>query len=682
MAANPPTTFRGYLASTPDPNADDMGALDRAFATGDPALTSAVCFGNCEHPVHLHIFVANPTATHRPLMFCAPFNTDAPGRADNTGQKYVLSGDISDTGTMPPVVVIDDTTFDETPAATVPTMATFLAAWTALAPGNDRLPIPGANTEQIATRQMMVVPYPYAGIMLQAQMDGNLTWRWIVANVVTPILGDAAQVQAYTHFLNYVRVASTALPPDGAGDPQYPVTEMYFAAIFDMPRVQQMLEPMVRRYLAGYGQPTGLNAHMANLIQQQAVLTQNVATMQQRPAKTLGESQPILCAMAMKMSEVPTEAQLPEFWHTFNLVPRGGALGALELAFQQVGGDLNLSHPVITASFATDFAAGRWIAGHASAVTQGLSIMRLNTTLSNPQTIQTQQANNRAFNILHQVTGATGQAITMALTDTAADLPRDTTELRALLQAFHVMGVSLFGPTCSLNRAYKRDVIDQLLNIEAKIRTDYYDSQRHVCLIILVHVFRTFNHAASNLINGPMPTALNPAPSVQNPNYIDIAQALLSGRIMFLTDLPPALAQVQFSQLPRGPPALPGPPVLPPAGPPAGPPVQPPPVQPAPVPGGGQRTRVENLNQNPELKAAWTALGVDSIFGATGPYRDAGAPGNKRVIMRLAGNQNQRICLPMALRGICYSNCGGYHGALTPNEVQAVAAAGGYRVGA
>ena len=50
--------------------------------------------------------------------------------------------------------------------------------------------------------------------------------------------------------------------------------------------------------------------------------------------------------------------------------------------------------------------------------------------------------------------------------------------------------------------------------------------------------------------------------------------------------------------------------------------------------------------------------------------------------MRLAGNQNQRICLPMALRGICYSNCGGYHGALTPNEVQAVAAAGGYRVGA
>ena len=73
---------------------------------------------------------------------------------------------------------------------------------------------------------------------------------------------------------------------------------------------------------------------------------------------------------------------------------------------------------------------------------------------------------------------------------------------------------------------------------------------------------------------------------------------------------------------------------------------------------------------------------MDSIFGATDPYRDAGAPGNKRVIMRLAGNQNQRICLPMALRGICYSNCGGYHGALTPNEVQAVAAAGGYRVGA
>ena len=43
--------------------------------------------------------------------------------------------------------------------------------------------------------------------------------------------------------------------------------------------------------------------------------------------------------------------------------------------------------------------------------------------------------------------------------------------------------------------------------------------------------------------------------------------------------------------------------------------------------------------------------------------------------MRLAGNLQQRICLPMACKGVCSSNCGGYHDALTPAEEEAVAAA-------
>jgi hypothetical protein len=37
---------------------------------------------------------------------------------------------------------------------------------------------------------------------------------------------------------------------------------------------------------------------------------------------------------------------------------------------------------------------------------------------------------------------------------------------------------------------------------------------------------------------------------------------------------------------------------------------------------------------------------------------------------------DRRVCLPMALVGVCFSNCTGKHATLTPNEVQRVAEAG------
>ena len=89
---------------------------------------------------------------------------------------------------------------------------------------------------------------------------------------------------------------------------------------------------------------------------------------------------------------------------------------------------------------------------------------------------------------------------------------------------------------------------------------------------------------------------------------------------------------------------------------------------------------MERPEQNANLKAAWAASGHAQIFRAGSPFHDPAQPRGRREILRLAGNGNQRICLPMALTGVCYSNCGGYHGVLTQAEVTAVAQAGGLQV--
>ena len=137
-------------------------------------------------------------------------------------------------------------------------------------------------------------------------------------------------------------------------------------------------------------------------------------------------------------------------------------------------------------------------------------------------------------------------------------------------------------------------------------------------------------------------------------------------------DIPPSLAQVQPTGVPPAhqvPAGQPGVQQQPPPG-----------QQPPPNAFGQQRNRVENPTQNPNLKAAWAASGHTAVFGVGAPYYDATQCNNKRIVMRLTGNAQQCICIPMAVKGVCYDNCNGYHGALTQEEVRAVATAGGLQV--
>ena len=106
------------------------------------------------------------------------------------------------------------------------------------------------------------------------------------------------------------------------------------------------------------------------------------------------------------------------------------------------------------------------------------------------------------------------------------------------------------------------------------------------------------------------------------------------------------------------------------------------PTPPGRVPRSGAetRTRVENRNQNVNLKAAWANLGLGSIFRVGSPFHDPTGANNGRIVVPTDPPDTRRICLPMALTGACYSNCAGKHEALTDAEVQKVARAGSLQV--
>jgi hypothetical protein len=101
--------------------------------------------------------------------------------------------------------------------------------------------------------------------------------------------------------------------------------------------------------------------------------------------------------------------------------------------------------------------------------------------------------------------------------------------------------------------------------------------------------------------------------------------------------------------------------------------------------GGAKRLPVHLLNQNCNLRDAWMATGHTSIFcRENAPFRNPTARDGKKVVLSDTPNPyrpgKQRICIPMACTGRCYSNCNGKHTVLNTAEVNRVATTGGFNV--
>ena len=87
---------------------------------------------------------------------------------------------------------------------------------------------------------------------------------------------------------------------------------------------------------------------------------------------------------------------------------------------------------------------------------------------------------------------------------------------------------------------------------------------------------------------------------------------------------------------------------------------------------------MEQHEQNTNLKAAWWVQGISILYDKGLPLHNDSHPNKKHIVP--PGMMGERICLPMALKGLCYNNCKGKHDVLSPAKVRRVAQVGGFTV--
>lgn len=673
--AQPHTTLRQLFAD-PDPRAADPGALDAAFDPANNTVSPQAMLDRCKNSNEATVYLAHDITMDGPMPLVTPYDIDVFGGINNTNQVYAIVGDVTNDGAYPAAVVINRVTFTATAAATVPTLDTLSARYQALPDAEHLLPVPTADSENVATRNVIPVPHRYVSAVLEAYLAEDLDWRWVIVNIVEPILQDNNQRQAYTHFLNWLRVSCTRLPDDANGDPVRPATHFVYSGIFGTPRAVTSIPGIFKRYLPGLTAPANVNNNLATLAQHQQTMAAQLVRAAQPVVKTLMQVNPTIAEMALKVSEQPDIGQLTRYWQNYALVHKQGHQAALEQA-------RNPAFPMalVSPKFSTDFTAGRWVASHNAAITEGFHLTRLKTVAHGPAAIRAHNQTASAFNVMELYSAGGDRLADMVLTPDALQLPATVIELTQLLRAYYGLISGIFGTTPSWIQTYRLHLIDPLESIQSLILQDYHDVVADVCLRITLFVFRHTNVALNNLLSGSVPTAANPRPTPQTPPYGQVGTSLEGGNIMSLVDVPAGLRR------------KPTPPVVP--APPAGDPARPPPrEQPrndrAPADRDNRRQEAprhpvhgrdyDGENQNMPLRNAWTASGHTAFFTTGSPFHRPNTPAtsNRAVIKRLAGDRSKRICIKMACSNECMSNCGGYHGELTPAEQQAVAREGGF----
>ena len=686
MAQQLTASLRDYFTRTPNPRANQLGSMDRAYAH-TVAETPEQLFRNAVNLPEPIVYLVADATMDGPLPISCIFSIDTPGGPQNTGNHYAFVGDVPSPGATPPIIQVTHEIFDLVGPHRVNTHASRAQAWGNVQPDAHRLPRPAndADAREVTVRHATPVPHPHVAPILEAHANGTLTHRWLHNQILNPIQGDPATAAAYTNFVDWLQAASTLAPvPGPPPQPDRSPVDMEYAAIFGVPQVLARAPGILAQHLPGLRSTTPMQASMVqiaqsqqNLAQQQqniAQLMQQAATTAAQPAreKTLQEKSPLLWGFVLRMCEQPTIDQCTPFWQKAHLVSKSGVLPLLlnELA------NNGANHNMVDAQFATDLYNVAWAASTPSSLTEGISITRL-VSFRTPAHVQAlRNEANRTYQLLASVDTSTPALTEVILAKSAANIPENVSELRALVTGFNQMLVTLWGHGTQHTTAFRTQVVDKMDEIEQLIIHSYSAHEKQVCLIAILWIVRTTRQAYMELMQGPLPTVATPQPVTQAPPYNELLKALQFGNILTLQDIPEALVQ-QRRPLPSPAPA----PAPPPRGhaPAPAPGPSPPGAPNNPAGGANSRAPVRHPNQNPRLKQAWARGGEPnrSVYQRAGdPFYDAALPApHKKVVMRLTGNRQQRICLPMACKGTCTNTCQGYHGELTPAEEEAVAAA-------
>ena len=675
--ANPATTFRGFFVAAQNPFVPPEAQYTGFEAV--PAIQPQGILASLESSQYPSVLLAS-RSDEAPAIYLAPFAAATlPGVAPPTN-KYAFYGDFSQAGNPPALLSVTPTFFHLSPNMNVLAAGDVAAAWTALPAGENVLapPGPGDNTEPVQTRNSVPVPHPYTQQILEAYSLGNMTWRWLWTNVGIPIMADAQQAADYLPFTDHLRVAITQRAPVAAGGPNRPpATSLEIVAANTTPDLQDQAMAKAREFLDGLRQPVGVGAQLNLIAQQQLVQGATLATNQQDRPPTMARKAPAILAQVRLLCEVPEgapESELAPFWVQYPGAPAGRWLGTLKSVILRLRSEIAaeggqaLIAPILTAAFVTDVGEGNFFAEDMDDVTAGLSIFR--TRPANSVDADGLQAQNRVYSLLVSGTGvAQASTVQMLVTNKEIEVPSDPFVFSALLQGYYLTMRSVAGrhnrAVTNLYNAIIVDVNELSRQIQNRYRTPAQFA--YVCLLIETYIFRKMNAYIVSLLSNPAPAVIGGGTAIP-PDFMRIRESLNDGTLLYLTELPPAIASY-VTQHPTTPAAGQLPPV----------------VDEIREPAGGTRTtttaareQISHPEWNQNLKRAWSSSGAVGLYSVGSPFRDESQPNNKRRIQ--SDTSGVRICLAMALNGVCYSNCNGLHQPLNASEVQRVATAGNLTV--
>ena len=503
------TTFREFFTQNPDP----YGTLDglmNAFSATDPNITPGVAYGYAlshQYPV----FFVGAHQDHNPMLLGVPFMPPVLPGAPGAGNKLVLTGDMSPAGQLPQITTLEQQHFHLVNANGVPPNGEMNAAWAAHA-GVAQLPsaiVNNATAAAVTIRRVCPVPHPYVAVMIEAADSGVLTWRWLWANVATPIINDPNHLAAYGTFLDYIRVNSVMRPGTNAPDPDRPPTAEFnfvFAAPSAAARDQFMV--LIGTHLPGRQQPTGYAAQIQMVANQNMALQQAVAA-SVPPAPTLQSKKPLLFGQLQRLCETANEADFAPDWDSHVSLKSGAWLSGMEAAMMIVSNNESVAAPIIDVALATDIGLGRFVAQRADQVTEGLSIFRIRAH-NHPERAAMLNRNRTYTALAAGTANNTGQmdAQALSLSNNEISPPQTSEEFRAVINGYRVLLLTFCGEQTTLVQAYTTGLIDNLNQLVSDLEGAFLDEsrRRHVFLLIMMYIHRVTNAHIEGIMRAAVPT--------------------------------------------------------------------------------------------------------------------------------------------------------------------------------
>ena len=300
---------------------------------------------------------------------------------------------------------------------------------------------------------VMLIPHPYAAIILEAYTNGILTWQWMHEHVSVPILADPAQAAAYETLVDYITISSTMCPGVGGGPMRSLQMEANLVGVITTPVLQDLAVAVARSFLPGLREPVGIGVQLNLLNNQQTVIQQAFLQGQQEALATLATKYRPLLGQVLRINKVATEQELAPYWTQFASIKAGSHLGTLEGIFLEIAyvSTPALMAPIVLPAFVKDICNGQFVGG-LNDVKTGLSIFRIRPANVTNQ----QQLNKRNRMYMDTATGA-GMAqmltVTMMLADDVVGLPDSSEEFRGYVEGY---GIVLLALCSEHNRAEQK----------------------------------------------------------------------------------------------------------------------------------------------------------------------------------------------------------------------------------